>query len=78
MILKTRDGLEVEVTDIDYGRYSEDTFFVSGYYTHIEDDEKAKVCDEVLDMLTEDYADVLYEKWYQHQIGCAEYMHEND
>lgn len=72
MILKTRDGRKVEVTDIDYGKEVENTFIAQAFYLDVEDDNEAIVPDNVLDELLEDYAAEVDEAWYDYQCGRGE------
>ena len=67
MILKTREGKQVEV-DFEFNRYVEDSFICSATYLDSDDD----VPEEVMDELNEDNTDIIQEEWNEHQIGAAD------
>jgi hypothetical protein len=72
-LLTTRSGKQVEVLHIQYERCPEDTFIVEASYVDEDDGENSLVPDSILDELTQDYSELLYEAWYnEHQIGCGE------
>lgn len=78
MILTTRNGRKVEVTDIDYSSGDScDTFIAAASYLDEENDTLAVVPDNVLEELTNDCASELDEAWHEHQIGRADFYSED-
>jgi len=77
MIVRSRDGREIEITEIDYGSEPGDTFIVAAYYMDEFDDDAAMVPEHVLDELQEDYAGELAEQWMEHQVGRADFYDQD-
>jgi len=71
MICTTRDGRKVEV-EISYEREPDDTYIASAVYLDADEVVSEEVCEE----LTHDYAGEIAERWYEHQLGRAEYIYE--
>lgn len=67
MILKTKDGREVEVDSVN-GEVGEGAHIDSCFWV----DSDADVPDDVIDWLNNSYAEELYEHYYQGIVGRAE------
>lgn len=73
MLLTTRSGREVEVTEID-GEIGAGAYVMAA--TYIDDD--TDVDDDTCVELSDDNAEVLYEEHIQNMIGSAEAAFEGD
>lgn len=72
MKCKDENGKEMVVTVC--GRYEDDLQIDDAYYVDSDD----RVSDETIEYVYENYADAMYEEWYEGQIGRAEAYFEGD
>jgi hypothetical protein len=72
MKVKDKSGRQIEISV--YGRYEDDIQIDEAYYT----DSEEEVSDETLDYIYSQYADAMYEEWYDNKVGEAEYYYEGD
>lgn len=72
MKVKDKDGREIQISVS--GRYEDDIQIDEAYYV----DSEEEVLDDVIDYIQSQYADEIYQEWYENKCGEAEYLYEGD
>jgi hypothetical protein len=72
MLVKDEKGREIEISV--YEKYEDDIQIDDANYIDSDDE----VSEDTLDYIYSQYADAMYEVWYDNKIGEAEYYYEGD
>lgn len=60
--------------EFEFGKEPEESYISFAYW----EDSEERMCDDDLDELTKQCADLVHEKWHEHKVCEAEYLADQD